>query len=116
MIMNQDSSINSITKAQNIKQAITDTDVPPTSKENAKNKPDIENEGNTICRKSTEQHQPNENPKSKRDSVKILGHSMIKHTNGWEIAKKWKPECKLFLRNFPGATTQCMADYMKPSI
>ena len=47
MIMNQDSSINSITKAQNIKQAITDTGVPPTSKENAKNKPDIENEGNT---------------------------------------------------------------------
>ena len=41
---------------------------------------------------------------------------MIKYTNGWEIAKKWKPECKPFLRNFPGATTQCMADYMKPSI
>ena len=114
--MNQDSSINSITKAQNITQAITNTDVPPISKENTKNKSDIENEGNTICRKSAEQDQPNKNPKSKRDSVIILGDSMIKHTNGWEIAKKLKPECKVFVRNFPGATTQCMADYMKPSI
>ena len=26
--------------------------------------------------------QPNENPKSKRDTVIILGDSMIKHTNG----------------------------------
>ena len=41
---------------------------------------------------------------------------MIKHRNGWEIAKKLKPECKVFVRTFPGATTQCMADYMKPSI
>ena len=114
--MNQDSSINSITKAQNITQAITNTDVPPISKENTKNKSDIENEGNTICRKSTEQDQPNKNPKSKRDSVIILGDSMIKHANEWEIAKKLKPECKVFARNFPGATTQCMADYMKPSI
>ena len=41
---------------------------------------------------------------------------MIQHTNGWEIKKKLKPECKIFVRNFPGATTQCMADYIKPSI
>ena len=40
--MNQDSSINSIKKAQNITQAITNTDVPPTSKEYIK-KSDIEN-------------------------------------------------------------------------
>ena len=95
--MNQDSSINSITKAQKITQAITNTDVPPTSKENTKNKPVTENESNTICQKSTEQDQPNENPKSKRSSVIILGDSLIKHTNGWEIAKKkLKQECKVF--------------------
>ena len=63
--MNQNSSINSITKAQNITQDITNTDVPATSKENTKN------EGNTICQKSAEQDQPNKNPKSKRGSVKI---------------------------------------------
>ena len=41
---------------------------------------------------------------------------MIKHTNELETAKKLKPECKVFVRNLPGATTQCLADYMKPSI
>ena len=41
--MNQDSSINNITTAQNITQAITNTDVPPTSIENTKNKSDTEN-------------------------------------------------------------------------
>ena len=41
---------------------------------------------------------------------------MIKHTNGWEIAKKLKPEYKVFVRTFPGATTLCMTDYMKSSI
>ena len=103
--MNQDFSINSITKSQNIKQAITNTDVSPISKENTKNKSDIENEDDTICRKSVEQDQPNTNPKSKTDSVIILEDSMIKHTNRWEIAEKLKPECKVFVRNFPGATT-----------
>ena len=81
-----------------------------------KNKSDIENEGNTICRISAEQDQPNKNPKSKRDQVKVLGDSIIKHRNGWEIAKTLKPECKVFVRNFPGATTQCMGDYTKSSI
>ena len=114
--MNQDSWINSKTKAQNITQAITNTDVPPTSKESAKNKSNVENEGNTICRKSAEQDQPNKSPKSKRESVIILGDCMIKHINGWEIAKKLKQQCKVFVRDFPGTTTQCMADYMKPSI
>ena len=50
--MNEDSTTNNITTAQNISQAITNTDAPPTSKENTKNKSDIENECNTIFRES----------------------------------------------------------------
>ena len=41
---------------------------------------------------------------------------MIKRTNQWEIVKKLKPECKVSVRIFSRATTQCMADYIKPSI
>ena len=52
--MNQDSTINNITTAQNITQVITNTDVPPTFKENTKSKYDIENEYNTICQETTE--------------------------------------------------------------
>ena len=37
--MNQDSSINSITNTQNITQATTNTDIPPTSKENTQKNP-----------------------------------------------------------------------------
>ena len=47
--MNQDSSINDIPILQKIKQAATNTDVPPTSTENTKKQSDIENEPNTIC-------------------------------------------------------------------
>ena len=58
---------------------------------------------NTTCRESTEWDQPNENPKSERKWVMILGDSMIKHTNEWEIAKKLK-QCfceKLPRSNYP---------------
>ena len=41
---------------------------------------------------------------------------MIKHTNGLGISKNLNPGCKLFVRKLPGATTQCMDDYVKPSI
>ena len=43
--INQDSTIDNITKAQNITQAMTNTDVQPTCKENTKNISDIEDEG-----------------------------------------------------------------------
>ena len=84
--MNKDYSINNTPSAQNITQAITNPDVPLTSRENTKNEFGIENESDTICRESTDQDQLNENPKSKRKSAIILGDSMIKHKNEWEIA------------------------------
>ena len=48
--MKQDSSINDILTAQNRILAITNAVVSSTSKENTKNKFDIENESYTICR------------------------------------------------------------------
>ena len=51
----------------------------------------------------------------KRKSVVILGDSMVKHLNGWEMSKKIK-NCKVYVRSFPGAKVQCMDDYKKPSI
>ena len=40
----------------------------------------------------------------------------MKHINGWDLSKKLNPKCKVMVRSFPGATTQCMNDYVKPSI
>ena len=96
--MNQDSSVNNITIA--ITQAITNTDVPLTSKENTKNESNIENESNTICRESTKQDQLNENSKFKSKSVIILGDSMIKHKHMWN-SKKAKTKMQSFCENLP---------------
>ena len=49
-------------------------------------------------------------------SVVILGDSMTKLLNGWEMAKKIEANCKVFVKNFSGATVSCMEDYVKPSL
>ena len=49
-------------------------------------------------------------------SVVILGDSMIKHLNGWEMSKRINSKCKIFVKTFSGATTTCMEDYIKPSL
>ena len=41
---------------------------------------------------------------------------MLKHLNGWEMSKKVKSDCKIFVKHFSGATTNCMEDYTKPSL
>ena len=51
----------------------------------------------------------------KGKSVAILGDSMVKHLNGWEMSKKIK-NCKVYVRSFSGAKVQSMDDYKKPSI
>ena len=81
---------------------------PPRNNEN-----ESENESNITQNSITED--PKQSSKTSK-SVVILGDSMTKHTNGWEISKKIKSKCKVYAKSFPGATTQCMADYMKPSI
>ena len=69
---------------------------------------------NTSSEDSSKRKDPKQNNSNK--SVVILGDSMTKHTNGWDIAKKVKLKCKVYAKTFPGTTIKCMADYMKPSI
>ena len=85
---------------------------------------DSEN-GTTHTSEIAGEEQPNisDNPlnqenvqKEKAKSVIIIGDSMIKHVNGWDLSKKLKPKCKVMVRSFPGATAQCVNDYVKPSI
>ena len=48
-------------------------------------------------------------------SVTILGEIMIKHLNRWELSQKKKnPGCKIYVKDFAGAKTTCMKDYMQP--
>ena len=55
------------------------------------------------------------NSKSKKLIV-ILDYSMLKHLNDWEISKKFKNACKIFVKHFSSATTNCMEDYIKLSL
>lgn len=54
----------------------------------------------------------NSNPKK---SVIILGDSIVKNLNSWEMSSNLK-NCKVKVMSFSGATIECMQDYMKPSI
>ena len=49
-------------------------------------------------------------------SVIILGDTMTKLLNGWEIVKRMQSNCKIYMKTFSGATVSCMEDYIKPSI
>ena len=46
----------------------------------------------------------------------ILGNSMVKHLNDYEILWKLQSKCKVYDGNFPGAKTRRMKDYLKSSL
>ena len=59
----------------------------------------------------------NDKPKGEKNekSIFVIGDSMVKHLNGWEMSKKLNANCKVFVKTFSGAKTTCMHDYVKPS-
>ena len=75
----------------------------------------VHHEKETDSGKNSAQDPANKS-KSLRKSVVILGDSMTKSLNGYEMAKKINTNCKIYVKSFPGATTADMEDYMKPSV
>ena len=43
-----------------------------------------------------------------------MGDSMVKRVRGWDFAKKMKSNCKVYVKHFLGAETDCMINYSKP--
>ena len=60
----------------------------------------------------------NDKPKGEKNekSLFVIGHSMVKHLNGWEMSKKLNANSKVFVKTFSDAKTTCMNDYVKPSV
>ena len=59
----------------------------------------------------------NQNSKEKNEkSIFVIGDSMLKQLNGWEMSKKLNANCKMFVKTFSGAKTTCMHDYVKPLV
>ena len=52
---------------------------------------------------------------SDKKNIVILGDSMIKHLNGYDMSKKLK-NCKVYVKSFSGSKVRCMKDHMKPSM
>ena len=46
----------------------------------------------------------------------ILGDSMTKLLNGWEMAKRIQSNCKIYVKTFSRATVSCVEGYIKPYI
>ena len=115
------------TKLQN---KVTDIEEPP--QQNNKDNEDLRNEDNNNALESSSKNQVDRDNSSilqegtelrgKRSStiekknIFILGDSMVKHINGWEMSKKLNNKHKVFVRSFSGAKTICMRDYIKPSL
>ena len=51
-----------------------------------------------------------------KQKVFILGDSIVKHIQGWEITKELDNKQKVYVRQFSGSKVSCMKDYVKPSI
>ena len=52
--------------------------------------------------------------KKKNKKIYILGDSMVKHVEGWQLSKSTYQ--KVYVRSFTGAKVKCMKDYVKPCI
>ena len=75
---------------------------------------DISNASNST---KTDKNKKDQNRNNEVKSVVIIGDSMIKHLNGWDMSKEvHKSECKIYVKSFPGAKTSYMKDYVKPSL
>ena len=45
----------------------------------------------------------------------ILGDNIIKHIKSYSLPKSLD-NCKVFVKDFPGARVRCMQDYVRPTI
>ena len=53
---------------------------------------------------------------NEKKKVFLLGDSMVKHLQGWDITKKLENKHKVYIRQFTGSKVTCMNDYVKPCI
>lgn len=82
---------------------------------NSSDNDNANNDAKTDEKSSTgERTQSKEHVAKKKNKVYILGDSMVKHVQGWEINRKLDYQQNVYVRQFSGAKTKCMNDYVKP--
>ena len=53
--------------------------------------------------------------KSAKKKMFVLGDSIIKHVKSYSLSKSLD-NCKVYVKDFPGARVRCMQDYVRPTI
>ena len=53
-------------------------------------------------------------PENKNKRVFILGDSIVRHINGYDISCQIE-NCRVYVKGFPGAKTECMKNYAQPT-
>ena len=85
----------------------------------------INEQTQTIDEKKDREKNDKENKKSKKGKVPednkkknkkkyVLGDSIVKHVEGWQLSKMTNQ--KVYVRSFSGAKVKCIKDYVKPCI
>ncbi len=57
-----------------------------------------------------------ENKTKKKRSITILGDSIVKEKRSHKMRRCTKQGEKIYIKTFPGATTECMNDYVNPTM
>ena len=89
----------------------------------------IDNKNNNNINNITEVNKNNGHHLGEKDQIKtkklvvnekkkvfVLGDSIVKHIQGWDITKKLENKHKVYIRQFAGSKVICMNDYVKPRI
>ena len=73
------------------------------------------NNSNVNNNKSPNVQESRKFPKNRNKRVFILGDSIVKHINGCDISSPIE-NCKVYVKGFSGAKTECMTEYVQPTI
>ena len=75
-----------------------------------------DNDNNNNLNNSNNNNNRNNNNKNTKQTVFILGDSMVKKVNGFFLTKDIKHKYLVKVRSFSSAKTRCMHDHVKPTI
>jgi hypothetical protein len=78
------------------------------------NRFDALNNEESLTANSGDQH--NVNNIKKNRTTTIVGDSMIKEIKAHKMKIDLDPDDRIYIKSFPGATIQCMRDYVKPTL
>ena len=72
---------------------------------------DISSDGNVAQQQQQISYHLNKNTQQKK-TIAVMGDSIIKNIKGWELSEN---SYRVIIKSFPGATTNCMKNYVIPT-